>query len=180
MTRDQELMLSAGGGDNDAFEELVRRNQQQAWGLAYRLLGDPAEAEDIAQEAFLKIFKAADRYRPTAKFKTYLYRVVSRLCYDRTAKKKPLYSDDLPINQDNPGQLKRLVESEQDKKIQVALSNLPERQRRAVVFNHFDNLSYAEISEVMETSEKAVERLLARGRQTLREKLTDMVKSDEA
>lgn len=176
MTRDQELMLAAGAGDNQAFEELVRRNQQPAWGLAYRLLDDPAEAEDTAQEAFLKIYRAADRYRPTAKFRTYLYSVISRLCYDKTAKKKPFYRDELPDTPESPDQLSDIEGAERDHKIQRAISGLPSRQRRAVVLKHFENMSYSEIAHVLETSEKAVERLLARGRQKLREELEELIK----
>ena len=84
-------MVRDAGGDLAAFEELVRRNQGGAWALAWRFLGDAAEAQDIVQEAFLRIYKAAPRYRPTAAFRTYLYRVVARLCLDWKAKKRPEY-----------------------------------------------------------------------------------------
>ena len=80
---DEELMLAVRAGDLAAFEHLVVRHQSSAWNAAYRFLGDAAEAEDLAQEAFLKILDAAPRYQPTAKFRTYLYRVVTRLCLDR-------------------------------------------------------------------------------------------------
>ncbi len=86
---DTTLMIRAAEGDLAAFEQLVRRNQAGAWAFAWRFLGDAAEAQDIVQEAFLRIYQAAPRYRPTAGFRTYLYRVVARLCLDWKAKKRP-------------------------------------------------------------------------------------------
>src|SRR6516164_3585667 len=96
MPTDEELMTAASAGDLRAFEQLVQRHQSSAWQAAYRFLGDATEAEDIAQEAFLKIFDAAPRYQPTAAFRTYLYRVVTRLCLDFAQKKRPLYTQFLP------------------------------------------------------------------------------------
>src|SRR5437016_5065560 len=93
---DEDLMVAASAGDTDAFGELVERHQGSAWNAAYRFLGDAAEAEDIAQEAFLKILDAAPRYQPSARFRTYLYRVVTRLCLDHAGKKKPFYTQFVP------------------------------------------------------------------------------------
>src|SRR5438874_2262466 len=93
---DEALMLAVSRGDRAAFEQLVLRHEAAAWGAAYRFLGDPAEAEDIAQEAFLKILAAAPHYRPTAKFRTYLYRVVVRLCLDHEQKRRPATAPALP------------------------------------------------------------------------------------
>ena len=92
---DEELMLAVGKGDFSAFEQIVLRHQKSAWYAAYRFLGDRTIAEDVAQEALLKILDAAERYRPTAKFRTYLYGVVTRLCLDHARKKQPAYVDDL-------------------------------------------------------------------------------------
>ena len=83
MASDEELMQAASGGDMEAFGKLVRRHERSAWNAAWRLLGDATEAEDAAQDAFLKILDAAPRYRPTASFRKYLYRVVTRLCLNR-------------------------------------------------------------------------------------------------
>ena len=84
---DTILMVRAAAGDLAAFENLVRRNQAAAWALAWRVLRDATEAEDVVQEAFLRIYKAASRYEPTARFRTYLYSVITRLCLDRAEKK---------------------------------------------------------------------------------------------
>ena len=95
MASDEELMLAVRDGDLGAFEQIVLRHQQSAWNVAYRFLGDRVTAEDVAQEALLKILDAAKRYRPTAKFRTYLYGVVTHLCLDYARKRKPAYVDDL-------------------------------------------------------------------------------------
>jgi RNA polymerase sigma-70 factor (ECF subfamily) len=89
-TASEQLMQAVAGGDLSAFNEIVLRHQKLAWGIAYRFLGDRHAAEDIAQEAFLRILDAAPRYKPTAAFPTYLSRIVTRLCLDRARKKRPM------------------------------------------------------------------------------------------
>ena len=87
---DEELMTRAAGGDVDAFEQLVQRHQRSALSTARRFLGRSALAEDVVQEAFLKIFVRASDYRPTARFRTYLYNVIWHLCVDTFRRKRPL------------------------------------------------------------------------------------------
>ncbi len=171
---DEYLMLAVAGGDVDAFGELVRRHQRAAWNVAWRMLHDPAEAEDAAQDAFLKIFDAAPRYRPTASFRTYLYRVISRLCLDRLRKMHPVYTDRLPpAFSREPAPPEQIMQRESAADVRRALDTLSPRQRMALVLRHFEELSYKEIAEAMETSVKSVERLLSRGREALAEALND-------
>lgn len=173
---DQQLMLQVADGNLEAFAVLVDRHRQTAWRVAYRMLGDPAEAEDAAQQAFLKIFEAADRYEPTAAFKTYLHRVVTRHCLDRIEKKKPVYVDELPPRRDDrKGPGAKLETRQKRQRIRQAIDALPGRQRSAVVLYHFEELRYAEIAEAMDCSTKAVERLLARGRRALADELTGLM-----
>ena len=165
-------MLAAASGDLDAFGELVRRHQRSAWNVAWRMLQDPNEAEDVAQDAFLKILNAAPRYRPTASFRTYLYRVVSRLCLDRLRKKHPIYTDRLPPSvSGDPGPPEQIGRQEAAADVRRAVDALPPRQRMALVLRHFEELSYKGIAEAMDTSVKSVERLLSRGRNELAEAL---------
>jgi RNA polymerase sigma-70 factor, ECF subfamily len=172
---DSALMLRAASGELAAFDELVRRNQKTAWALAWRVLGDAAEAEDVVQEAFLKIFKAASRYRPTARFRTYLYAVVTRLCLDRSQKKRPEYTDDLPdVPDGGRGPETVLVTSELSEAVRRCLQGLPTNQRIAISLRHYDGLTYDEISEVLRVSPKAVDSLLQRARAALRECLTPL------
>ena len=169
---DTILMTRAAGGDFAAFEELVRRNQSGAWALAWHCLGDTSEAQDIVQEAFLKIYKAASRYRPTAKFKTYLYRVVTRLCLDWQAKKRPDYADSLPSVADLcPGPEALAGQVEVTGAVRKCLAGLPTNQRIAITLRHYDGMNYGEIAEVLSVSTKAVDSLLQRARDSLRKRL---------
>ncbi len=170
---DAELMRAVGGGDLDAFNEIVRRHQQTAWRIAYRFLGDSAEAEDVAQEAFLRILAAAPRYKPTAAFSTYLYRVVARLCIDHAGKKRPILTDTLPEMIDpSPDPETVLIREERDVLIRKVLDALPARQRMVVILKYYEGLSYAEIARAMGTTVKAVERLLGRAGKRLQSGLS--------
>jgi RNA polymerase sigma-70 factor, ECF subfamily len=166
---DESLMVRAGTGDLAAFEELVIRSQSAAWALAYHYSADPVEAEDIVQEAFLKLLKSAPRYQPTAGFRTYFSRIVVRLCLDYRSKKRPIYLESLPESIEagnNPESL--LQKKETASEINRALLNLPPNQRMAFVLRYIEEMNYSQISETMGISLKAVDSLLQRGRQALR------------
>ncbi len=172
---DEALMQAVALGDLAAFERLVLRHQESAWRTAYRMLGCHQTAEDVAQEAFLRIFEAADRYRPTAAFRTYLYRIVVRLCLDHLRKGLPVPTDNLLATDDWPSPEQQATDAEQAQAVQEAIGRLPPKQRTAVVLRYYEGLSGREIAVVMETSLKAVERLLARARVTLEGLLGDFL-----
>ncbi len=166
-------MLRVAKGDLGAFEEIVRRHQQTAWRVALRFLGDANEAEDIAQEAFLRILAAAPRYKPSATFSTYLFRVVSRLCIDHARKKRPNFDNSLPETVDpSPDPATVLAQKDRDELIRQALEVLPVRQRMAVILEYYEGLKYDEIAKAMGTTPKAVERLLSRARGALKTRLS--------
>ena len=170
---DEELMLAVGQYDLDAFNELVRRHQRTAWRIAHRSLGDPVEAEDVVQEAFLRILSVAPRYKPTAAFSTYLYCVVARLCIDYARKRRPILSNALPETLDSsPDPATALAQKDRDALIRKALDALPSRQRMAVILKYYESLSYGEIARAMGTTVKAVDRLLGRARKTLQSSLS--------
>jgi RNA polymerase sigma-70 factor (ECF subfamily) len=174
MVDDRVLMRQIAGGDMAAFRELVVRHQQSAWQIAYRYLGNRHDAEEIAQEALLKILDNAARYKPSAKFSTYLYRVIANLCFDHSRKKQPLYVDDLPVRtSDDLPPLEELSAVEREQAVQAALDLLSERQRMAVVLRYYQDLSLKEIAVAMGATAKAIERLLAAGRQALSRHLGD-------
>ena len=174
--RDEDLMLAVGRGDLDAFEPIVLRHQAEAWRVAYRFVGDAAEAEDLAQEAFLRILDAAGRYKPTATFRTYLFRVLTHLCLDHVRKKRPIPIDPLPQTADGLASPPRQMDlQERDKLIHTALDALPADYRMAVVLRYFEGLSGTEMAVAMGRSEKAVERLLSRARSALEPQLKGLL-----
>jgi RNA polymerase sigma-70 factor (ECF subfamily) len=169
---DEILMQAVARGELAAFEQLVLRHQQPAWRTAYRMLGCRQTAEDVAQEAFLRVFQAADRYQPAASFRTYLYRIVVRLCLDCLRKRRAVTTDDLTqIVESHACPEQEAARGERARVVQSALNHLPAKQRLAIVLRYFEGLSGREIAAAMETSVKAVERLLARGRAALEKRL---------
>jgi RNA polymerase sigma-70 factor (ECF subfamily) len=168
MPTDEDLMNAVRGGDLEAFVQIVGRHQRSAWSAAYAFTGDATEAEDLAQEAFLRVLKAALRYEATASFRTYLYRIVTRLCLDHVKKKRPIYTDSLPEPRaagQSPHDV--IVALECRQQVEQSLEKLPASQRLAIVLRYYEGLSYVEIAEALETTVKAVERLLARAREKL-------------
>lgn len=174
--RDHELMRRTASGDLAAFETLAGLYQQRAWAIAWRVLGDAAEAQDAVQDAFLKIFRAASSYRPVAPFRAYLFQVVTRLCLDIRAKKRPDYVAELPDTacetQTPEGTLQR---KERALVVRRALDGLSPRHRAAIALRHEEGLSYDEIAQVLGVSAKAVDSLLQRARQSLRQSLEGLL-----
>jgi RNA polymerase sigma-70 factor (ECF subfamily) len=164
---DEALMQAVIRGDLAAFEQLVLRHQESVWRTAYRMLGCHQTAEDVAQQAFLRAFEARERYRPTAAFRTYLCRIVARLCLDHLRKRRPVATDGLLPANDWPSPEQRAVYRERAQAVQRAIGCLPPRQRAAVVLRYFEGLRSREVAAAMDTSTKAVERLLARARAAL-------------
>lgn len=170
---DKDLMLSVAQGDLNAFNEIVLRHQNTAWKIAYRFLGDAMEAEDIAQQAFLKILEASSGYRPIAAFRTYLHRVVTRLCIDHAKKKRPVYTNTLPETQDHSTDLAQyLAMKERGAAIRKALDILPPNQRLALILRHYEEMSYVDIAKSLNLSVKAVEGLIRRARTALKTRLS--------
>ena len=181
-TVDFSLMERIGAGDHAAFRELVERHQHAVIGTVAKMLGNASEAEDIAQQVFLRIWKNAKRYRPDAKFTTYLYTITRNLVFNETrrkSRKKEVSSDE---REENSNQLieaspdrqpdAELLQAELQKAVDDAIAALPETQRMAVVLRRYEQLSYEEIAVVLELSVSAVKSLLFRARTTLRESLS--------
>ena len=140
---------------------------------AYRVLSDAhlGEAEDVAQETFLRLWTEAQRWKPTARLSTYLHRIAHNLCMDRLRRARPHSSDAVEALADSSGPL-RLVERKQlAESVERALMTLPARQRAAVTMVHYQGLSNPEVADVLDIGVEAVESLLARGRRALREML---------
>jgi RNA polymerase sigma-70 factor (ECF subfamily) len=167
-------MLAVARGDMRAFEQIVRRHQSFAWSIAFRFIQNREIAEDLVQDAFLKLLTAAPNYRPTATFRTYFSCILSRLCLDHLGKKRPIPCDELPDMEDpTPHPDRQLIIEEETVALKAAIALLPPNQRLAIILRYYENYNYREIAEALETTEKAVERLLARGRATLGNILKD-------
>jgi RNA polymerase sigma-70 factor (ECF subfamily) len=183
---DEALMARIAGSDAQAFEILVRRHQRHILNLIYRSIGDHTQAEDVAQEVFLRVWRAAEDYEPKSKFTTWVYRIVVNLCLDalKATHRKQSFMH-VYVGAENPGENdgvlngcdsapspeELLIDAEESGRIFAALQGLPANQRLAVVLKKFDGLSYDEISRILGCSVSAVESLLVRAKKTLRERL---------
>lgn len=176
---DEHLMARIARGDQTAFRLLARRSVPMAIGLARRVLGNVADAEEVAQEAMLRVWTNAPRWRPEARFRTWLYRIVLNLCFNRRRRAPFASLDDAGDPADPaPDAAKQLEQSEQDRAIATAIAALPERQRAAIVLTYHDGLSNAETADALGTSRPAVEALLVRAKQALRQSLGPMFADD--
>ena len=163
-------------GDQAAARHLNDQLLPGALRQAFRMLGDQAEAEDVAQEAMLRLWKQATDWRAgEARISTWLYRVVHNLCIDRIRRRRPQVPvEDAPEPVDpDPSVLDRLAASEESRAIAAAIAELPERQRQALVLRHFEGYSNPEIGAALECSVEAVESLLARARRQLAKKMNE-------
>lgn len=166
---DDVLLTRFAKGDAVAARTLTLRLTPRVLAQAYRLLGNHAEAEDVSQEAMLRLWKAAPEWRlGEAKVSTWLYRVVSNLCIDRLRKAQPDGVDTIAEPEDpGDGPADVLQRQSRARALQSALGRLPLRQRQAVVLRDLQGLANPEVAEIMETSVEAVESLLTRGRKAL-------------
>lgn len=171
---DLDQITRAAAGDPSAVSWLVDRYSPGVLGLATRMLGDRMEAEDVTQETFLRAWKALPTWEPRARFSTWLHRVALNLCYDVLRKRRESLPGELPEMTDpelTPPE--RLLQTERVKAIETAIANLPERQAAALTLCALQGHSQVEAAEIMETSEEALESLLARARRSLRATLAE-------
>ena len=166
---DEALLALYARGDSAAARSLTARLTPKVFGHAARLLGDRAEAEDVAQEAMLRLWRIAPRWQPgRAQVSTWLYRVVANLCTDRLRKRRTVGLDAAPEVADAaPSAETRLALNARMQALDGALAELPDRQRQAVVLRHFEGLANPEIAAIMDISTEAVESLTARGKRAL-------------
>lgn len=181
---DAALMLRVKQGDATAFTTLVEKYKQPVLNLAWRTVGDPTEAEDLAQNVFVQAWKSADRYQPTAKFSTWLFTIARNLCLNeiRRRSRHPAESldqtrenDDLAshqiVDKRNSIAPDELLRDELEHKVDAALAALPENQRTALLLCRQEELSYEEIAAVLGCSLSATKSLIHRARETLKARL---------
>jgi RNA polymerase sigma-70 factor (ECF subfamily) len=170
---DEELAGLTARGNEKAFAEILKRHQDAVYGFGLRMLHHPQEAEDAAQETFLRFFKAAGRYRAQASLRTYLLKIMKNLCIDfyRKRKTEPMTGLPEPCEPDTP--LDLLEGAVAEKALEAAVAKLPVNQRTALLLRHTEKMTHKEICEVMDLSQGAVESLLVRARKTLRLALSE-------
>ncbi len=183
--QDLRWMARIKTGDTEALRALIETHQHRIIGTVAKMLGDDSDAEDIAQQVFIRLWKSAGRYEPTAKFTTWLFKITRNLVFNelRRRKRHPAISLDRPLDPDEPERTLQaadvsskapdiaLLDEEMQAAIQRAIDELPETQRMAIILRRYDDISYEEIGEILDLSVPAVKSVLFRARTELREKL---------
>lgn len=169
---DEALLVLYANGDPDAARLLAQRLVPRVLGYATRLLGDRAEAEDIAQEVMLRLWRAAPEWRSgEAQVSTWVYRVAANLCTDRlrAVKRKGAQALDLVAEPEDgrPSVVATMIVADRHAALQAALAELPDRQREAVILRHIEGLANPQIADVMQIGVEAVESLISRGKRAL-------------
>jgi RNA polymerase sigma-70 factor (ECF subfamily) len=186
---DVQLMLDVKSGDDASFDYLLRKYRTPLVNFLFRMVRDTATAEDLAQEVFLRVYRARKQYSPTAKFTTWLFRIATNLALnsvrdDRYRKMEtsidaPQSNEDDATPRELPAREMRidehLLERDRTEFIRQAVASLPEKQRVAVLLHKYEEMDYAEIAKVLDCSESALKSLLFRAYETLRVQLAPLV-----
>jgi len=189
---DIQLMLRFKNGEETCFEQLVERHKTRVFNLVYRFLGSDREAEDIAQEIFIKVYHSKDSYTPKAKFTTWLYTICKNTCLNELRKRKaPCVSIDDPVRLEEdtvtlqvkdcstPSPADSVLNDEKAAIVRDAIDSLSDQQKMAVILCRYEKLSYDEIAQIMRCSVKAVKSLLHRAKEQLRDKLKYYVENKD-
>ncbi len=172
---DEELVRRISEGDHGAFAQLVERHSKLFFTAAFRMVNNSEEAEDIVQDAYIKLWQKPQSFDPSkgVKFTTWFYRVVTNLAIDATRKRKPQTNPDvLDVMADKaPLADEQLSENDQQAVLEEAIQRLPERQRAALNLCFYEGLSNKEAAEILDVGIKALESLLMRAKKTLKEDL---------
>jgi RNA polymerase sigma-70 factor, ECF subfamily len=188
MTRtDIQLMLEVKAGDDSSFDLLLRKYRSPLVNFLYRMVRDTATAEDLAQEVFLRVYRARKKYSPSAKFTTWLFRIATNLALnsvrDNRHHQMEVSLDAPPEEDEAPMELparemridEHMVERDRSETIRRAVASLPEKQRVAVLLHKYEEMDYGEIAKILDCSESALKSLLFRAYETLRVQLAPLV-----
>jgi RNA polymerase sigma-70 factor (ECF subfamily) len=179
--QDVNWMQRVARGDMEAFQALIEAHQARVVGTVAKMLGDDIDSEDIAQQVFIRVWKSAGRYQPTAKFTTWLFKITRNLVFNELRRRKrhpvtPLQLEEeehffQPVDSGGMSPDASLLDSELSDAVQTAIDSLPETQRMAIVLRRYEEMPYDEIGEVLDLSVPAVKSVLFRARAELRERL---------
>lgn len=185
---DEQVMLEYQKGDALAMEELLRRYKNPVYGFAYRLSQNAAEAQDIAQEVFLKIHQFRASYAPSGKFSSWIFSITHNICVSRLRKgkwfvlwptKRSQQDEPVDFQSPDPSPSDVAVQKETVALVQRCIQGLPFLQKEALVLREYEQMDYQEIASILKISLGAVKTLLYRARQTLKEKLLPYVLEDK-
>jgi RNA polymerase sigma-70 factor (ECF subfamily) len=189
---DLELMLRVRQGDAESFDVLLDRHRKPLVGFFARMVRDQALAEDLAQEAFLRVYQARRRYRPEAKFTTWLYRIATNLALNALRDRKGIQMVPVGDGDSSHGELKlermsdarptaeqEMILSEREQTIRQAVESLPENQRAAVILHKYQEVDYRQIGNILGVSESAVKSLLFRAYENLRIRLEPLLRGGQ-
>jgi RNA polymerase sigma-70 factor (ECF subfamily) len=179
---DLALMADVARGDENAFAKIVEKHQPAVLGTVAKMTNQSPDTEDIAQQVFIRLWKSAERYQPTAKFTTFLFTITRNLVFNATRKKSGKNESSFDALEENWGQSiedknsdsrpdKSIEQNELRQEIDRAISSLPEKQRLAVILRRYEKMPYEEIANTLEISVPAVKSQLFRARTALRESL---------
>ncbi len=179
---DAELIQQVAQGNENAFEQLVKKYQHSVFNTIYRSIENYDDVEDVAQEVFIKVWRYAKSFKRKSKFSTWLYRIVVNQClnYRRKHKQRLVSLDEMSEKEKIPESLIIEVDHEQRKKAEIvrnALNELPERQKITLVLSKYEGRTYTEIAEMMKVSVSSVESLIFRAKTSLKEKLLQLRKN---
>jgi RNA polymerase sigma-70 factor (ECF subfamily) len=192
---DKALMALIAQGDETALRELIEKHQGAVYGTIAKMLGDPIEAQDLAQQVFVRVYRAAGSYRATAQFRTWMFTIVRNLVFNEHRRRSratlvslhPPEGDSAhgsgPAAMDLPDLANKkpdeyVLQEEMLRKVNEAIFALPEQQRMAIVLRRYDEFSYEQIAEILKTSVPATKSLLFRARETLRLALQEYLENE--
>lgn len=193
--QDKALMIEIARGDEGALRTLIEKHQGAVYGTIAKMLGDPVEAQDLAQQVFVRVYRAAGTYKATAQFKTWMFTIVRNLVFNEHRRRSRATLISLSQTEDSgsggassgldlpdtanktPGE--NVMQEEMLRKVDEAILALPEQQRLAIVLRRYDEFSYEQIAEILKTSVPATKSLLFRARETLRIALQQYLETEK-
>jgi RNA polymerase sigma-70 factor (ECF subfamily) len=186
-----QLMLAVQQGDNQAFDVLMVKFYPRILNFVYKFVQNRARSEELTQEIFIRVYKSAGRYKPRAKFQTWLYTIARNVCLNEVTRNKtklislatPAFGDNRTLEDElenerspNPGQT--TLGEERKRRVQAAISALPPNQRMALILRRYEQMSYQQIADAMKVSTKAVKSLLNRAKENLKISLKSYIQDD--
>ncbi len=170
---DEDLMKKVAAHDAEAFQVLVNRYSQKVYACAWRLVSNKTDAEDMTQEVFFKVWRHAEKWSPDAKLSTWLYRILYNHYIDMCRRRKPMENEIPETASSEPSPEQRLLKEAEEREVADAINSFPARQREALILCYHQGLKAKDAADILSVSVGALESLLFRARQTLKDRLLE-------